>query len=161
MLPQRRTSRHNANQQKPRPQRQQRDMSTPDALILPILTSLLFFPRHLIQPLPLPHHPIRNMQLLGVDEALLTPVRAEEQHASKRPVYGACPVGEEDEEADGEHVVAGHAVVGVGQVDGGNCVAVAEGEEGGLDKEEGGGCYCCRGEGEECWQRKLVGVGVG
>lgn len=63
---------------------------------------------------------------------------AEEEQAGEGPVYGASPVGEEDEERDEGDGVAGYAVVGVGEVDGGYGVCVSEGEEGGLGEEERG-----------------------
>jgi hypothetical protein len=56
----------------------------------------------------------------------------EEEYACEGPVRGTGPVGEEDEETDGEDVVAADAVVGVGEVDAGDAVVEAEGEEGGL-----------------------------
>jgi hypothetical protein len=50
--------------------------------------------------------PIRLVKFRGGDVALLFAMRAEQEDAGERPVYGAGPVGEEDEEADGEDVVS-------------------------------------------------------
>ena len=107
-------------------------MPHPRPLILPIIATLLLLARHIVQETVFLGDPIRLVQFGGVDEALLFAVGAEQEDAGERPVHGPGPVGEEDEEADGEDVVAGDAVVGVGEVDGGDGVAVAEGEEGGL-----------------------------
>jgi hypothetical protein len=49
------------------------------------------------------------------------------------------PVPDERQQADGADAVAADAVVGVGEVDGGDGVGAAEGEEGGVLQEEGGG----------------------
>jgi len=69
------------------------------------------------------------------------------------PPDGRGPVSDKGEQADGGGVEAGDAVVGAGQVDGGDGVGAAKGEEGHLLHEEGGGADFGngerRGEGEE------------
>jgi hypothetical protein len=81
-------------------------MLHPRRLHLPILPTLLFFPRHIIQIIMFLGDPIRLVKFRGGDVALLFAMRAEQEDAGERPVYGAGPVGEEDEEADGEDVVS-------------------------------------------------------
>jgi hypothetical protein len=54
------------------------------------------------------------------------------EHYRRRgcPEDGTGPVAHEGEDADGDDVVAANAVVGAGEVDGGDRVGAAEGEEG-------------------------------
>lgn len=112
MRAQRRATRHDASQHDARKERETRHVICPHRT----------FPRF-----PLRRGGVR-LSLLGqegvflLDPAPLLPiclrgflrvlfcggpfVVVEEQYASQRPVRGARPVGEEDEEADGEDVVA-------------------------------------------------------
>lgn len=63
----------------------------------------------------------------------------EKQVRGRSPEYGAGPVADEGEEANGDDVEAADAVVGAGEVDGGDCVGAAKGEEGCVLEEDGGG----------------------
>lgn len=106
---------------------------------------------------PAPLRLIFLLRLLGTFLCGVPFAVVEEKYAGERPVRGTGPVGEEDEEADGEDVVAADAVVGVGEVDAGDAVVEAEGEEGGLAEEEGCEGALGWGGGEVCWVG-LVGV---
>lgn len=72
----------------------------------------------------------------------------EQDGAGTGPVNGPSPVAGEDEEADNCDAVPRHAVVGVCEIDRGDGIAVAEGEEGGVGEGEGGEGDLCWGEGE-------------
>lgn len=63
----------------------------------------------------------------------------EKQVRGRSPEYGAGPVADEGKEANGDDVEAADAVVGAGEVDGGDCVGAAKGEEGYVLEEDGGG----------------------
>ncbi|KAH9872686.1 hypothetical protein J1614_005080 [Plenodomus biglobosus] len=132
MLSQHHTSSHNTRQHDPLCKRQERHMPRPASPIRPLLARRLLFTRKIGQVLALASHPVCDVQFCGVEVALGCAVVAEQEEAGEGPVEGAGPVGEEDEEGDERDGVAGYAVVGVGEVDGGYGVCVAEGEEGGL-----------------------------
>lgn len=70
--------------------------------------------------------------------AAAAPARGVEQaqHGGRGPVKGPGPVGGEKQDADGDDVVARDAVVGVGQVDAGDGVGIAEGEEGRVREQQ-------------------------
>jgi hypothetical protein len=133
---QRRTRRHDANQHDAGPQRQQRNVASPDGPAQPVGSALLLGARELGQERVLARHPVARVELGGGHVAGCAAVGAEQDEACQREVDGAGPVGEEDEEAHRDDVVAAYAVVGVGEVDGGYGVCVAQGEEGGLREEE-------------------------
>lgn len=61
-----------------------------------------------------------------------------QQIRRRGPEDGAGPVADEGEQADGDDVEAADAVVRAGQVDRGDCVGAAGGEEGGVLEEDGG-----------------------
>jgi hypothetical protein len=136
MRAQRRTRRHDANKHNARPQRQQRNVASPDGPAQPVLGGLLLVAREVRQERVLARHPIARVELGCGDVAGCAAVGAEQEEACQREVDGAGPVGEEDEGAYRDDVVAAYAVVGVGEVDGGYGVCVAQGEEGGLREEE-------------------------
>lgn len=63
----------------------------------------------------------------GVEEA---------EDGGGRPVDGSRPVGDEQQDADGDDVVAADAVVRIGQVDARDGVGVAEGEKGRVREQQ-------------------------
>lgn len=71
----------------------------------------------------------------------------QQQIRSRGPEYRPCPVTHEGEDPDGDDVEAADAVVGAGEVDGGDCVGAAGGEEGCVLEEDGGGGDLGDGEG--------------
>lgn len=65
----------------------------------------------------------------GVEEA---------EDGGRCPVDGAGPVGEEEEDADGDDVIASDAIVGIRKIDAGDGVGVSEGKERRVGEEERG-----------------------
>jgi hypothetical protein len=58
-------------------------------------------------------HPVAAVHFVNGNVATCSAVAAEEQCTGDGEVNGASPIGEEDEETDGENIVACDAVVGV------------------------------------------------
>lgn len=76
------------------------------------------------------------------------PTSPQQQHRRRRrPVDGPRPVPDKRQQPDDGGVVAGDAVVRAREVDRGDGVGAAEGEEGRVLQEEGGGAEVCEGEG--------------
>ncbi|KFY74404.1 hypothetical protein V499_05562 [Pseudogymnoascus sp. VKM F-103] len=71
---------------------------------------------------------------------LLAPCSETQEHhrCSGSPEDGPGPVAHESEDSDGDDVVAADAVVGAREVDGGDGVGAAEGEEGHVLEYKGG-----------------------
>lgn len=88
-------------------------MCCPHVSIPAIDSAFLFFPCHHVQEVALLSNPVRNVQLLGIDETLFVTMRTEEQNTGETPVHGACPVRKEDKEAYGDDVIARDAIIGV------------------------------------------------
>jgi hypothetical protein len=60
--------------------------------------------------------------------------------SGRRPEYRTSPIRDESQEADGNDIVAAHAIVGAGEVDGGDGIRASEGKEGSMLEKE-----TCRG----------------
>lgn len=77
--------------------------------------------------------------MLAEDAPVAVLVAAQQQQVRGRdPEDGAGPVADEGEEADGDDVKAADAVVGRGEVDRGDGVGAAKGEEGCVLEEDCG-----------------------
>lgn len=138
---QRRACRHDAREHDTRKQRQKRDVAGPSCLFrLPRSYAFNCRLRERLQMCVLGFDPAPfRFSSRCVDIRGLGPTkRAEQADTCNAPVHGPRPVGEEDEEPHSQDVVSVYPVVGVGEIDTGNAVVEAEGEEGRLAKQERG-----------------------
>ena len=88
-------------------------------------------------------HSLKSQILLKRIPLSLSVFLQEEQVGRRSPEDGSGPVADESEEADGDEVEAADAVVSAGKINGGDSVGAAEGEEGRVLEEDGGGSYFC------------------
>ena len=68
----------------------------------------------------------------------LAPSLQQKEVSGRSPEDRASPVADKGEDADGDDVEATNAIVGAGEIDGGDGVRAAISEEGGELKEDGG-----------------------